>query len=203
MKSLALAILPMALCALGRAVSGPELPSALATLEVCERPVTHAELSQAVRTIKARANVGDRTPWADLRHVIEDGKAPVRQREQALLLACEQADRNVAAEILDVMASIVRQLDRDRIRELSPEQVVSLGREARLTRVFLSEGFRNVETPRDPEPTLAFLVLVASRHAHPAGLNMPRLAMKAIAASEAPIELRRASALDVIRETPS
>ncbi len=132
--------------------SEPQVETALATLEVVDRTVTDGELDDATAVIRAQVEVGDRAVWARLRNVIRGGEPPFKVRKRALLLACEKADRELATDILQVMFSIVRQLDGDRIRELPAEQTVALAHEARLAKVFLSDGLKGMEDLLDRDP---------------------------------------------------
>lgn len=179
----------------------PELESALATLQTEDRSVTKAEQEHAAGVIRARANLGDRGVWERLKGIIIREEAALSVRQTALRLACEKADGYVASEILSVMYSVARRLDVKRIPEPRSDHIMALVPEALMTEVFLSDGVKHLKDLLDQEGVMQFLVFVAS-HTHPAGANAPWLAMEVISTGTAPIELRRASAVKVIRQTP-
>jgi hypothetical protein len=162
---------------------------ALSKLEHWKPVYTWTQMSEWSETIRAQTTVGDRSVWVRLSAVVNNPGLPRYVRAEALTLACALADRDIASEIVSRVSLLASSAERTRH---------SIDDRRFLIHAFVSRGIDNVErVTADHVPIIAFLKTVARSDA------VAVSALDELAESPAPIEMRRAAALEIVARKPT
>lgn len=186
-------------CAITGSTWARNVDECLSKLEDGQQRMTSGELQECVETIRAGCAAGDEAMWKRLRAIVSNDALTTRVRVETLKLACEKADERIASEILGLATAWALELDTS---EHSPEELTHdrvAGAKSMLVSTLVLDGLTNIQrVVADQKAILDFVAQVAV-HVW-CSLDAKNRCYRVIAESPAPIEERRACALQIITE---
>ena len=180
-------------------VTASDLNSSLSLLEDWDGKHGQHDLREASRIIREQALPGDGDVWQRLRGIVLRDDLPIAVRREALILACEKADKPIALEIIGLLTQWAVELEPGKFASDRWMADVVVGGRTSLIRTATVYGMTHLEAVAETDgPILKFLTIMATRPE----FGVHTYALSAIAESRAPAEVRRVAALEVVTKTP-
>ncbi|MCH8851793.1 MAG: hypothetical protein IID41_03980 [Planctomycetes bacterium] len=176
--------------------SASDLDAAISKLEKWKRDYGRGDLNVAVDTIRSQMPVGDRVIVDRLLDIVRNEDLPDAVRSETLKVACEKADASIARELVTLGTGWAM----DAAQKLETSQKGAKG-QGLLLYSLVTDGIprfqRLLPEPDEQKTILSFLRVYATRIATWGKAH--KRALQLIAESPAPLDMRRACALEVIR----
>ena len=176
-----------------------EVPDCLAALQSGASKMGMQDPRECFEAVRGQTRAGDRVVWEQLRRLIVTDGIAIPIRIEALTVACEKADAEIATEILSLGATWAMALDMTERGTRGASLDETEGAKSALLSTLVLEGIKHLEkVVADQQPILRLLTRVVTRAI--CTLECKSECYRSIVENPAPRETKVPYAIEIIRE---